>query len=110
MASVKSISPHEGIRSHFLDGLTQPEINAVLAAATKRQFPAGAVISNQDTPANRLFMVAKGRARFFILTPDGRKILLFWLPEGEIFGGAALQSLPRDYLVSTETIRDSTIL
>lgn len=105
-----SLTAAPGINSHFLEGLTRHETHAVLAAATKRQFAAGTVICIQDTPATRLFMVAKGRARFFILTPDGRKILLLWLPEGEIFGGAALQSVPRHYLVSTETVQDSTIL
>jgi CRP-like cAMP-binding protein len=106
----KSIYMTAEMKSHFLNGLTQPEIDAVLSAATRRQFPAGAVVCHQETPANRLFMLAKGRARFFTLTPDGKKILLFWLPEGEIFGAAALQARSGDYIVSTETIRESTLL
>jgi CRP-like cAMP-binding protein len=55
-------------------------------------------------------VLAKGRARFFLLTPEGRKIVLMWLPVGEVVGGAALQSRPSDYIVSTETVKDSTIL
>jgi CRP-like cAMP-binding protein len=33
-----------------------------------------------------------------------------WLPAGKIIGGAALQSRPSTYIVSTETVKDSTML
>lgn len=98
------------IKSPFLDGLTQSEIDSVLAAAVKRSLTAGTVVVSQETPAAHLFLLAKGRARFFIITPNGKKILLLWLTEGEIFGVAALQAHASDYLVSTETVRDSTVL
>ncbi|HKT49728.1 MAG TPA: Crp/Fnr family transcriptional regulator [Candidatus Angelobacter sp.] len=97
-------------KSPFLDGLARTEIDSVLTAAVKRCFAAGTVVATQETPAAHLFLVAEGRARFFIITPEGKKILLLWLTEGEIFGVAALQSHACDYLVSTETVRDSTIL
>ena len=55
-------------------------------------------------------MVQTGLARYFYLAPDGRKLVLAWLRAGEIFGGAALLSGPRNYLVSTETMQDSELL
>ncbi len=58
----------------------------------------------------RCSLLVSGRARFFILTPDGHKIVLMWLPVGEVIGGAALQSRPSDYIVSTETVKDCTLL
>jgi CRP/FNR family transcriptional regulator, nitrogen oxide reductase regulator len=42
--------------------------------------------------------------------PDGRKSILLWIPPGEIFGGAALLGEPSDYLVSTETVKTSSVL
>jgi CRP-like cAMP-binding protein len=98
------------VKSPFLDGLAQHELNEVLGAARECRFLAGTILASQGTPANSLFLLLSGRARFFLLTPDGHKILLMWLPVGEVIGGAALQSRPSDYIVSAETVKDSTVL
>src|SRR5690242_4209873 len=98
------------IRSSFLDGLSPVELNSVLASARQRDFPAGTVICNQGEPADHVFLILNGRARYFILTPTGEKILLLWLPEGELIGAAALERRQRDYIVSTEAVKDSTML
>jgi CRP-like cAMP-binding protein len=98
------------IKAPFLEGLAPLDLETVLAAARECHYHAGTVIASQGTPANSLFLLVQGRARFFILTPDGHKIILLWLPAGEIIGGAALQCRPSDYIVSTEIVRDSTIL
>lgn len=98
------------IKSPFFEGLSPLEVETVLGAARECHFRAGAVIASQGTPANSVFLLIRGRARFFILTPDGHKILLMWLPVGEVIGGAAMQWRPSDYIVSTETVKDSTML
>jgi CRP-like cAMP-binding protein len=98
------------VKSPFLDGLALHELDEVLAAARECRFLAGTVLASQGTPANSLFLLVSGRARFFVLTPDGHKIVLMWLPVGEVIGGAALQSRLSDYIVSTETVKDCTIL
>ncbi|HLK53027.1 MAG TPA: cyclic nucleotide-binding domain-containing protein [Candidatus Angelobacter sp.] len=107
-AQLAAIQPR--IKSPFFEGLAPLEVETVLAAARECHFRAGAVIASQGTPANSVFLLVRGRARFFILTPDGHKILLMWLPAGEIIGGAAMQCRPSDYIVSTETVKDSTML
>jgi CRP-like cAMP-binding protein len=98
------------VKSPFLDGLAPRELDEVLGAARECRFQSGTVVASQGTPANSLFLLVSGRARFFVLTPDGHKIVLMWLPVGEIIGVAALQFRPFDYIVSTETVKDSTIL
>lgn len=98
------------VQSPFLDGMVQSEVNAVLAAAAQRRFRAGSVVANQDMPADHLYVLVKGRARYFVITPGGKKILLYWLPEGEVVGVTALLPQPAVYLVSTETVRDSIFL
>lgn len=98
------------IRPRFLEGLAQVEINAIVSAAKQRRYLANSVIVNQGHPADYLFLLTSGRARYFYVTPDGGKTILFWLPPGEIFGGAALLSQPADYLVSTEAVKPSSIL
>src|SRR6185312_6619136 len=97
-------------RSSFLDGLSPLELNSVLAPARQQHFPAGTVLCNQGEPADHVFLVLNGRARYFILSPSGEKILLLWLPEGELIGSAALERRQSDYIVSTETVKDSTML
>ncbi|HTQ61036.1 MAG TPA: Crp/Fnr family transcriptional regulator [Candidatus Solibacter sp.] len=98
------------MKSRFLDGLAADEVQVVLAAARLRQFLAKCVVVNQGHSADHLFLLTKGRARFFFNTREGKKVALLWLTPGEIFGGSALLSTPSHYLVSTETLKDSSIL
>jgi Cyclic nucleotide-binding domain len=96
--------------SELLRGLEPSEIDEVLAAASAHQFSAKSLITRQDGPAKRLFLLWKGRARYFFETPNGKKHILIWITPGQIFGGTALALPPSNYLVSTEAVRDSTVL
>jgi CRP-like cAMP-binding protein len=55
-------------------------------------------------------MLAKGRARFFYITEQGKKLILLWLTPGEIFGARSLLFTPSTYLVSSESVKDSWVL
>jgi CRP/FNR family transcriptional regulator, nitrogen oxide reductase regulator len=96
--------------TELLRGLGPQEIDVILAAARPRRFSAKSVITNQDDPAERLFLLCKGRARYFHETPNGKKHILIWITPGHIFGVAALAFLPSTYLVSAEAVQDSTVL
>src|SRR5215469_12053728 len=89
-------------KSPFFEGLAPHELSHVLSAARESHYRAGTILTSQGAPANSLYVLVKGRARFFVLTPEGQKIVLMWLPVGEIIGASALQSRPSDYIVSTE--------
>jgi CRP-like cAMP-binding protein len=106
----RSFPLEDGFESRFLDGLLGPDLELVLSAATKRRCLANSVVTNQGDPADYLFLLTKGCARYFVMTPDGRKVLLHWLGAGELFGGAALLPSPSTYLVSTEMVNDSSVL
>jgi CRP/FNR family transcriptional regulator, nitrogen oxide reductase regulator len=82
----------------------------ILAAATKRQFFANSVVTNQGHPANHLFLLTKGLTRYFIITEEGRKLLLKWLGPGDLFGGRTVLLSPSTYLCSTETVTHSSVL
>jgi CRP-like cAMP-binding protein len=99
-----------GLKSRFLGGLSPRDLEIVRAAARERRYLANSVITNQGNPAENFFLLTSGRARHFFLTPDGRKTLLLWLTPGDVFGGAAFLQEPTKYLISTEALRDSSVL
>ena len=98
------------LKPRFLEGLTPPELKSVLAAAEHRRLPANRVITHQDDPAEHLFLLLTGRARYFFVTEKGQKVVLLWIPPGEIFGVATFLSPPSGYITNTETGRNSSML
>jgi len=94
----------------FFEGLASQELEAVRLAATVRHYRASSVIASQGNPADHLYLLTRGRARYFYITKSGRKTLLLWLTPGEILGTAAILSRPSEYLVSAEAIKDSSFL
>lgn len=98
------------LNPRFLQGLTTTERTEVLACARVRKHLANATISYEGHPADHLFLLLQGRARYFTLTPQGDKALLFWVAPGECVGGAAIMSIPCNYILSSETVRNSRLL
>ena len=96
-------------RSQFLDGLTPADRKTILAAATQRRFLANSVITNQGHPANHLFLLRKGLARYFFVTGEGKKLLFRWLGPEDLFGGRTVLSSHSSYLFSTEAVTDSSV-
>lgn len=107
-SSVAVVRAH--LKSRFLEGFAPADLDTILKAATPRQMLANAIAVNQGSPADYLFLLTKGRARFFFITEDGRKLILHWLVPGEIFGAMALSTIPSSYQVSTEMVKDSSML
>ena len=105
-----AVIPFRNIRPRFLEGLAAAEVKTIVSAARQRRYLANSVIANQGHPADHVFLLLAGRARYFDITPHGRKTILHWLPPGEIFGAAALLSTPAEYLVSTEAVKNSSVL
>jgi CRP-like cAMP-binding protein len=97
-------------QSRFLAGIDAPALQTMFAQATPRRFEPHSIVTHQGAPATEFFLITKGRARHFSTTPDGQKILLLWLPPGDIFGGVTLLAEPSTYRVSTETVKDTSVL
>jgi CRP-like cAMP-binding protein len=96
-------------RVRLLEGIPKHDQNSILAAASYRRFSGHSVVANQGEPADQLFLLIKGSARYFFITPEGQKVYLLWLVAGEIFGGASLLAKPSDFLVSTEIVKNSCV-
>jgi CRP-like cAMP-binding protein len=110
MSAIAALNVKPGPKAHLLDGLASREREIILAAASRRKFAAGSVISTQGNLADRLYLLVKGCARFFYTTPEGQKILLIWMAPGDVFGGAAIVATPSSYLISAEAVRDCEVL
>jgi CRP/FNR family transcriptional regulator, nitrogen oxide reductase regulator len=98
------------VKSQFLDGFTPAHRKAILATAKQRRFFASSVIANQGHPADHLFLLTKGLARFFFITEEGRKLLFQWLGPGDLCGGRTVLSSHSSYLFSTEAVTESSFL
>jgi CRP-like cAMP-binding protein len=96
--------------SNFFDRLAVEDRQKILAAAKPRRFAANSVITNQGHPADGLFLLTKGRARYFFDEPGGRHILLHWLAVGELIGGMTLLAKPASYLLGSEAVKECSLL
>ncbi len=110
MASSRIAAVSVGWISTLFDGLAIQDRKKILAAARPRRFAANSVITYQGHPADSLFLLTKGRARYFFDEHGGRHILLHWLAVGELIGGRALLAKPSSYLLGSETVRESYLL
>ncbi len=97
-------------RSQFLDGLAPSDRKRILLAAKPRRIAANSVITGQGNPADHLFLLTHGRARFFFDAQTGQHVILHWLGPGELIGGMALVPKPGSYLLSTEAVKDCSAL
>jgi len=98
------------LKPRFLDGLTPPELKAILQCGRAKSYLAESVVHHEGHPADKVSLLLSGRARFFTLTPEGDKALLFWAVPGEIIGGAAILARACNYVLSSETVKDSRFL
>jgi CRP/FNR family transcriptional regulator, nitrogen oxide reductase regulator len=94
----------------FFAGLAKSEIEDVLSSAVQRKYQRGALLYAEGEAANEFFLLLSGRARYFTLTEDGRRVILRWILPNEVIGVMALLNDPRAYLASAESVRDSEIL
>jgi len=94
----------------FLEGFAPCDLAAILGEATPRRFRAHSLIASEGHRADKVFLMLDGLARMFTTTPKGEKIILLWIPAGDVTGGRAFLSKPMDYLLSTETVTDSLAL
>jgi CRP-like cAMP-binding protein len=98
------------LESRFFEGIAPGDVSLILQSARLRRFQAHSVIAIQGHRADELFLILEGSARAFVTTPKGEKVVLFWIPPGDISGANALLSKPMEYLVSTEAVTDTVAL
>jgi CRP-like cAMP-binding protein len=99
-----------GLKPRFLEGLTPVEAEVVLSAAERKQFSANSVITSEGDPATHLYLMLDNGARYYTMSPQGRKIVVRWVPAGDLVGGVALAWKPLEYIFTTEAVKRSSAL
>jgi len=95
------------LKPRFFSGLSASEMNTVVNAAECRRFSANSVILHQGRPAGTVVLLLRGEARTAFTTKQGQRLLLRWLPAGEVLGLAALLPNASQYFVNTEAVKES---
>lgn len=97
---------HPATVDWFTEGLGKPEIDAILSNATIRGFQAKEVIFRSGELAERLYLLRKGRVKFYRVSLNGHEVVLGWLMAGELFGLGTLPAHPLNYLGTAEPLDD----
>ena len=90
----------------FMEGVQKPEIDEILSNATIHGFQAKEVIFRGGELAKHLYLLRKGRVKFYRVSHDGHEVVLGWLIRGEIFGLGTLPGHPLNYLGTAEALDD----
>ncbi len=98
------------LKPKFLEGLSSAEVRSIVAVAGRKRFVSNSVITNEGDPADRLYMMLDGGARYFTVSPEGKKIAVRWIRAGELVGGASFLSEPLEYALSVEAMKNSSAL
>jgi CRP/FNR family transcriptional regulator, nitrogen oxide reductase regulator len=110
MSSIPALARSPELKSKLFEGLAPRDVSAILGAASQHRLSANTIVFHQGHPAANLHVLLEGRGRHFYTTPEGQKMLLPWIVPGDVFGVAALLPDRTSYLVSTETVTDSSVL
>ncbi len=94
----------------FLAGLGRNQLPEVLGAAAIREISAGNIILREGNPAEHLFLLKSGRAKFYRLSRNGEEVLLSQIRPGDVFGLGTLLARPTAYIGTAETTRDSELV
>lgn len=94
----------------LLSGLGKEESNLILAAATRKKFKAREIIVSSGEVASHLYLVKTGSVNFYVITSDGREVLIRRLLPGNVFGVGAFLPESTGYIGTAEAVQDTEVL
>jgi len=93
----------------IFQSMSDEDLDAVLAIASIRQFPAGEAAFEQGETATAFFALLHGRLKVVQTTPDGQQVVVRHVSPGDIFGIAQAMRRP-DYPATAVAVVDSLAL
>ena len=97
-------------KSEFFGGLLAGTLQEACRSYAERTVRKGAFFFHQDTPAESLYLLAKGRAKVGQVAEDGQQVTMRVIVPGQIFGGMAVLAPRASYPVSAEAMETSVAL
>ncbi|MBN1631126.1 MAG: Crp/Fnr family transcriptional regulator [Thermoleophilia bacterium] len=95
-------------QSWLFSSLSPTEIEALLAAAQRRQLPSGGYVFLQGEPARLLFVIKAGRIKLTKTDAEGNNILVDIRKAGDFLGETFLSD-DTDYPLTAECVEDSLL-
>lgn len=93
----------------LFDGMSDAELDDILAAAASRRYPSGTVVFEQGQAAEHFYVLLHGRLRVTQVTPEGQQVIVRMVNPGDLFGIA--KALRRaDYPGTATAASDSVAL
>jgi CRP-like cAMP-binding protein len=74
----------------LFNGFDDSGLKAMSAAAKRMRVDAGAVLFEQGEPADRFFVLERGRVKVAQITPEGHQVVLRYVGAGDMFGCVSL--------------------
>lgn len=91
-------------RSKLLAGLSDAALRQLLDTARTNHIPPKTHVIVKGEQPDHLFLLKAGRTRCYILSEDGRELVLLWATPGEVLGLVSLLPSPPNYMVNTTTV------
>ena len=96
--------------AEFLADIDPRSVEVILASAQRQHIAAKQAILAAGQPAEHLYMLQTGHARYFRIVPSGSETTLRVLAEGDVLGLASLLKYDGDYLANAEAVTDCELL
>ena len=93
----------------IFQGVPADDIDAVLALARSRRFPAGTAVFDQGAMATEFFLLLHGRLKVQQTAADGQQVVVRHVNPGELFGIAQAMQRP-DYPATAVAVVESLAL
>jgi CRP-like cAMP-binding protein len=90
--------------------LTAQQRKLVVQSAEVRKYQPHSVIVTAGDPAIHLFLLTKGKLKYYRVNERGDEVLLWWLLTGECFGLGAFMGEPGRYVGTAEAVTDCELL
>ncbi len=99
------------VKIDLFSELEHDELNQIAGLAEERTFPRDTVIFNAGDVADSVFVIARGKVKVVVTSPDGKDLILAVLGPGQVFGEMALlDSAPRSATVVSDTVVELVVI
>jgi len=92
------------LRHPFFKRLGEAEQERLIAQSHEQQYAAGELLVRQGQPAERFFLVLKGRVKLYRISADGQEKVVEIIQAGQTFAEAVMFMQRSEYPVCAETL------